>query len=401
MISSQQLGERLGDARKARQLTQEQVAAHLGVARTTVVAMEKGKRRPTNVELVSLAQLLDVSVHDLLREHLVRGDVSPRFRMSHRRDAKAAQIVLAVDRLRRLGEQYAELEKMHGITRIPARLESVVSYRADVAGAGLEPRASGQEAALSVRSILGLGDEPVLDLDERFEIEAGLRIFYLDELPSDLAALFIWGDEIGACVGVNIHHPWERQRWSLVHEFAHFLRDREVGDVLGDEVSGTDPAEVFAEILTMEFLMPASGVSRRFADQCRLNGNRFSAIDIVALAQHFGVSFQAMTLRLEELQRLPKGTYEKLRASKIRPREIEERLGERRTRKARALLPARYVALAVAAYDLELIGEGDLARYLCTDRVAARGVYHEHQHIHLSDGQELVVSFDADDLRAS
>jgi len=250
--------------------------------------------------------------------------------------------------------------------------------------------------------MLGLGDEPVIELDERFEIEAGLRSFYLDDLPGDLAALFIWGDEIGACVGINLRHSWERQQWSLVHELAHFLRDREVGDVLGDEISGTDPAEVFAETLTKELLMPASGVSRRFADQCRMNGNHFAAIDIVALALHFGVSFQAMTLRLEELQRLPKGTYHKLQASNIRPRELAQRYtGESRKRPSRKPLPARYVALAVAAYDREMIGEGDLAHYLGIDRVEARGIYHDRQRVDLDGGLQLVVSFDAGDLRAS
>ena len=38
MISSQQLGERLGDARKRAKLTQAQVAERLGFARTTLVA---------------------------------------------------------------------------------------------------------------------------------------------------------------------------------------------------------------------------------------------------------------------------------------------------------------------------------------------------------------------------
>jgi len=403
LISSQQLGERLSYARKSKRLTQLQVAKRLGVARTTVVAMEKGKRRPSNAELIRLASVLGVSLHDLQREHRVHADVSPRFRMPNRRDPNAAPIADAVGRLRRLGEQYAELERMHGIQRVPARLEAIATYRADIVGAHLDPRASGQEAALSIRGMLGLGDEAALNLDERLEIEAGLRNFYLDELPADLAAFFIWSDEIGACVAINIKHPWERQRWSLIHEFGHFLRDREAGDVLGvNDATGPDPAEVFADTLTKEFLMPASSVSRRFADRCRMNGNRFSAIDIVALAQHFEVSFQAMTLRLEELQRLPKGTYDRVRASKIRPRELDKSgVSSRPQRPRRTLLPQRYINLAVAAYFKELLSEGDLAGYLYTDRVGVRGICHNHRHVSLEDEQQLVVDFEAEDLRAS
>lgn len=52
MISSQQLGERLADARKRTKLTQADVAEAVGVARTTLVAMEKGERRPNSSELL-------------------------------------------------------------------------------------------------------------------------------------------------------------------------------------------------------------------------------------------------------------------------------------------------------------------------------------------------------------
>ena len=58
--------------------------------------------------------------------------------------------------------------------------------------------------------------------DERLEAEAGIRLFRL-ELPSAVAGVFIWGDEIGACVAVNRLHPPERRLWSLLHETGHFL----------------------------------------------------------------------------------------------------------------------------------------------------------------------------------
>ena len=46
-LDHRQLGERLKDARKARDLTQEAVANKLGILRTTLVAIEKGERRVT------------------------------------------------------------------------------------------------------------------------------------------------------------------------------------------------------------------------------------------------------------------------------------------------------------------------------------------------------------------
>ncbi|HMG57621.1 MAG TPA: helix-turn-helix transcriptional regulator, partial [Kofleriaceae bacterium] len=129
MISSQQLGERLTDARKRAKLTQADVADAIGVARTTLVAIEKGERRPSNAELVQLAEVLKTSVHDLLRETLVRAEISPRFRVGFGVDKKSGPVADAVERLRSFGARYAELERLHSIRRVPARLETLRTYR--------------------------------------------------------------------------------------------------------------------------------------------------------------------------------------------------------------------------------------------------------------------------------
>ena len=184
MISSQQLGERVADARKRAKLTQAQMAEKLGVARTTVVAIEKGERRPTNAELVKFAEVVGVSVHDLLRESFVRTEISPRFRMGTA-DADLPSVMQAVERLRTLGERYVELERLHGLHRARAPLENLQTYRVEAGAApSLDARLEGEDAARSVRALLGLGDEPAIRIDERFEAEAGLRIFYLDRLPA-------------------------------------------------------------------------------------------------------------------------------------------------------------------------------------------------------------------------
>ena len=61
------LGTRLHEARKARGLTQQQVAERLGIARTTIVAIEKGRRRLKPGELIELASLLAQNVSEILQ----------------------------------------------------------------------------------------------------------------------------------------------------------------------------------------------------------------------------------------------------------------------------------------------------------------------------------------------
>ena len=58
--------ERLKAARKALRLTQEFVAKQMGMSRTTVVAIEAGKREVSAKELAGFANLYGVSMDDLI-----------------------------------------------------------------------------------------------------------------------------------------------------------------------------------------------------------------------------------------------------------------------------------------------------------------------------------------------
>jgi Zn-dependent peptidase ImmA (M78 family) len=337
--------------------------------------MEKGERRPTSVELMGLAKILGLSVNELLREHGVVGDVAPRFRMGPVAGVETGEAVAAIERVRKMAVRYVELERIHELERVPGRLAALEMYRATAIGAKIDPDRSGRDAALTVRSALGLGDAPALALDERFEVEAGVRIFY-PQLGRSVAALFLWGEELGPTIAINRDHPHERRRWSLAHEAGHFLRDREAGDFF--PTSGhprSDPSEVFAEAFAAEFLLPQSGILKQVADRLRANGGRFTPPDIVALAHLYEVSFEAMTLRLEELGVFDKGTYERLKAHRFRPRDAQVMLGLSRPKSDIPVFPKHYVTLALQAFAAELISEGDLAEYLETDRVTARGIY--------------------------
>lgn len=399
MVSSRQLGERLADARKRAGLKQADLASTLGLARTTIVAIEKGERPLNNAELVRIADALRVPLHDLLREHRPLGLVSPRFRLLG--DRHDPEISRAVERLRTLARKYVELERITGADRPFARLELIRTYHVGPEAPPIDPGIAGRDAAATIRSLLGVSDAPLTGLEERLEIEAGLRLFFLDHIPAQLSALLLWGDDIGACVGVNRGHPAVRQRWSIAHEFAHFLRDREAGDIYDEIVPSRDPAEVFADTFTAALLLPESGVARQFQERRRASGGRFTPADVAALARYFEVSFEAASRRLEELGLLSLGTHDRLMASRGRigsistPRsELSSSLPPHR----RLGLPQRYLALAAAAIERELISEGDFSDFIGLDRVSARGVREELNGIMLEDGSVLEPQSTSEDL---
>ena len=64
-------------------------------------------------------EILGASIHDLLRETLVRAELSPRFRAAFGAD-KDGPLAEAVERLRAFGARYAELERLQGLRPVPA-----------------------------------------------------------------------------------------------------------------------------------------------------------------------------------------------------------------------------------------------------------------------------------------
>lgn len=363
-ISNEQLGSRLADARKRAELTQAAVADRVGLARTTLVAIEKGERRPSDAELIALADVLGVRVHDLLRPHAVRAGVATlRIRAGIAAD-DAAAIRNAAAHLRERAARYTELERMLDVARSIAPIDALHTYQR-ASAASLDPRRDGQDAARAVRALLGLGDEPLHDLEDRLDAGAGLRIFHV-ELPSTVAAILTWSDELGGCIGLNGAHAPTRRRWALAHELGQFLRSRDTADIL--ELDGSHRRDAgFAEAFAEELLMPMTGVQRRFAEIRRLG--TFTPVQLHELTVAFGVSFHAMTTRLEELRLLPPATYDGMlrRSARGRPpvaAALAEPIG----------YPARYVALAVEAYERELVSERELAEILGVDILTARQI---------------------------
>jgi Zn-dependent peptidase ImmA (M78 family) len=215
----------------------------------------------------------------------------------------------------------------------------------------------------------------VPDLEAELELQAGFRIFALPFAPN-LGAVFIWGEELGACVGLNADLPLPRRRASLAHELGHFLRDPEAGDVLLAVPPGSeDPAERFCDAFARELLMSAEGLRRRVSRLRRLRGGQLTVGDLVTLAGAYEVSFQAMTLRLEELAVLEPGTYESIEQRGLWPQAAEEEPKyEAQRRQLRQLegYSRRYLQLTFEAYDAALLSEGELAHFLHCDRTVAR-----------------------------
>ena len=219
---------------------------------------------------------------------------------------------------------------------------------------------------------MGLGEGPLLNLREILESDVGLRVFQL-ELPSKVAGMFAFSEPLGGCMAVNLRHPAERRRASLAHEAGHFLSARYRSEVtLEDRYERRPSGERFAEAFARAFLMPAAGLRRRYLEVERERRQGVTFGDLCRLAHFYAVSVEAMTRRLEELRLIPMGTWDRLRLEGFRVREAQRLLGLAPLHSDDEPLPARYIALAIEAWQREQLSEGQLARFLRTDRLGAR-----------------------------
>jgi Zn-dependent peptidase ImmA (M78 family)/DNA-binding XRE family transcriptional regulator len=369
------IGERLAAARRARGLTQQQVADSLGIGRTTITAIEKGDRRPRAAELFNLARLYGRQLGDLLRPlHEQEGpSFAVQFRAELAPEAENAQHQEEdVQRLERLCRWYADLEAMLGAP-LPTR------YPEEYDVSGIDPVRAAEDIAARERNRLGLGDAPLGDLSALLEIEVGLRIFAFPMENRRTAGMFVAAADFGACIAVNANHPPDRQRWTIAHEYGHFLTHRYQPEITVLRGGSVPPHERFADAFARFFLMPASSLTRRFLALKRSKSGPITPADVLELAHLYGVSAKAMTLRLEELGLLRAGTWDHLDKQGLKPDQARELLDIPKAERLRAL-PYRYETLAVRAFNDALLSEGQLARMLETDRVSACRLVAERSH---------------------
>lgn len=366
-------GAQLAAIRKARGLTQQAVADALGVARTTVTALETGTRRPRQSEFVQLAQLYGRSVGELtrtvvqdnddevasfsslLRHSLVTGEQFPK-----------EDWFADVNDFERLCRDYDALERL---THSPLPRRYPNAY--DVTGSNLN--AAAEEVATSERNRLGLGDGPIGDLWSVLEMDVGLRVFAPEFQSRGLAGLFVFTEAFGGCIAVNAGHPEERRRWTAAHEYGHFLTDRYRPEITTyfDRKRLPD-SERFADAFARHFLLPAAGLRRRVQAIKRSKDGPLTAADVLGVGHQYFVSFQSLILRLEELKLVQSGAWDRLKDAGFKPNEARSLLELPPIERQDALLSMRYEALAVQAFEQGLISEGRLAELLRTDRIGAR-----------------------------
>jgi len=383
-LSDVEIGERLRLAREIAKLTQEEAAAIIDAARTTIVAIEQGKRRVRIDELQKLAAAYGTSANTILRREAVHLDMVPRFRKLPQSEDKAVESATRL--LNDLVRAEIELENALGVTRV----RNYPPERPILPG---NVREQAEQDAQELRDWLGLGPGPVSDIVSILDMQLGIRV-YVRRLDGKVAGLYAYDDAAGACILLNQSHPPERLTYTGAHEGGHFISTRRQPEVLTNDEKPKSREERYADAFARCFLTPARAVRQRFA-QITAGQSHLTRRHIILLAHAFGISREAMVRRLEELSLAREGTWDWFNANGgITDDQARQVLGEVSSPslnpvRAQGHVPPRLALLMREAWKQEMYSEGQLARLLRLNRHEIREIL-DGAEVEESEANELV-----------
>ncbi|HET9006681.1 MAG TPA: XRE family transcriptional regulator [Actinomycetes bacterium] len=369
-VSQHELGERVADARRGKGWTQGQLAARVGLTQASVSRIETGVRAVSSLELAELAEVLGVSVLDLLRTGQ-RPMLAIAARLGHFRDPGA------VDRALGRAEALIRLDELLDSVLGPSPPEGSAAPERPApleAEAAVEPAAvrrgevgrgpavdQGRRLAGQVRQALRLGDGPLGPLPEVLEERLRLDVDF-SPLPEAVDGLCVSvGDR--ALVLVGSSKPSSRQRFTLAHELAHYLVD-DLDPLYVDErgVRARSVAEMRANAFAAHLLMPEPGV------RAAIEGFTDDAERAVRVALTFGTSVSAAAYQLGNLGLLPDSVRDRLTQAGSRPLLMRYALPsdwqQDESGRGRLRPPSRLYRRATLAFRRGLIGLEPIAELL-------------------------------------
>lgn len=270
--------------RKGLRLSQEELAATVGVTRQSINNYENAKTLPDSKTLSAIARALGVRLDDLLRQ----GEkVLPNFRFrAHTSFDKKPQFAAQVLRLL---EDYTALEQVVGMP--PYAPESTPCHQVE----GNEKRIA--EIAARFRHRLGLGEGPIPNLFEAVE-EIGLKVLRQDIPILEFFGLSACSLEQGAFVLVNTQNiSIERQLFTTASEIGHLIFHR--GEYQNTLMEEGNKEEEKVRVAVANHFASHLLVSQEALDRAL---NVFT--DLTQLKAHFRVSYTMMLMRLEQMGKL-------------------------------------------------------------------------------------------------
>ena len=268
-----------------------------------------------------------------------------------------------------LARRYASIEKMVlgvvGVTYSPTSLAADLS-------AGGDAVKQGEALAKAEHARLKLPAGPILDFEQLVESQGIKVIPRLFPSPA-YAGGFFFDAELGPCILLHANASESTMRYSLAHEYAHFIADFDpyITTLCGMPSSATleQREEVRAHAMALEFLMPQQEVeSYRRAVGLKL-GAAVPADLVRQLGVYFDLDAEVVFWRLLAL-----GWIDAAGLDRMLERDAALAEGLRTPPTLHGVLPERFVRLVAGAFGRGKIDLEAAAEYLDTNLDGAEGI---------------------------
>jgi Zn-dependent peptidase ImmA (M78 family)/DNA-binding XRE family transcriptional regulator len=327
-----EVGEQVAGARRAVGMTQDELAAAVGLDRTAITKIELGNRGVTSLELARLARELRRPLEWFVI-------APPPAVISRRRDARLEGHVQqsGVDALIELAARDVELLIELGTLQVP------VIERPDFS---VNDLSTAERAARLARDLVGQSEGPLISLG-RIAEDFGLYVFS-ESLPEGLNGLYV-SLETGGAALVNGSDRAGRRRFTLAHELGHYFLDDEYAT---DWRVAQSDREGLVDAFAAHFLMPRASVIRRWED---LNGREEPRQALMRISVEYRVSWAAATGQAMNLGLIDTAVREQLnRSTPSRAELIEQGLVIAEELQAQWVPPA-FAAAVIRAYRKYLL----------------------------------------------
>jgi len=310
-----QVGARVAEARKQRQMSGTELGKIIGLRKDQISKIESGRRRLDIAELPRVAAALGVTVRHLLGQderpalamaaRLVGGAPTEALRPARRR---ARQLLEIEDLLTQVTELSRARASAHGATVVEqarARFGTLPRSKAVA-------RQQGRELAELTRRELDLGSDALSDIAALIEQNFAVDVA-LSPLGTEADGLCVHCGT-SALILASSDFPDGHLRFTLAHELGHHLLndpDEIIEETTRDMFADT-AKELRVNAFAGHFLMPERGL-RLVLEWLGEQPGQVSERSAVALMEHFGVSMAALVYQLNVLGVLNYDDGQKLR----------------------------------------------------------------------------------------
>ncbi len=271
---------RVKSARIQQGITQDELAAALGLSKQAISQYENGRKKPESATLLSLAQYFGKPASFFLRPVITPLEKVEFRKMAALKGKKLEAVKASIlDRL----EPYLELESILGIE---SRLNN------PLAGLLIREIEDAEEAANTLLKRWQLGLNPIPNILEMLE-DKGIKVVEveLDEHFDGLSTLV--NGEIPVIV-LNQRRDTLRKRFTAMHELGHLLLEFPQG--VSSRIK-----EKACNRFAGAMLLPGSVLREEVGNKRK----RMSHRELIPIKEYYGISLAAIMYRCKDLDILP------------------------------------------------------------------------------------------------